>query len=252
MHSGLRAVPFLALGLLVVGGCGGDAGTSVVASDFSGTWSGTYALTGAQAAEGVPFRIDDLTGLDDTGMVFGSLASDHVAGAIAGTVDDHGRVVGVVENTVDGAMWTAIVERTGDGISIRLDREGTVATGQGTVAAPANGINYQVTITNQTDQVMPVELHTSHLYDHPEDYVWVEPGQSYTYETGAWCSIGIEGYRQGRVDEWKMSYYPVNCWGKETDGWRFWPCCRSSNWVIQPNPDHAGLCPTCSAILRKL
>ncbi len=263
MHLGSRAVPVLAALLLtMMAGCEGDDGTSApanpVASDFSGTWSGTYTLSGAQSATEVPFDLVNVTGWDETNMVAGSLESEHITGAFAGTLDAAGAVVGEVDNEVDGKIWTVVVTRTDAGIKLDLSGEALAANGEGELGAPANGINYKTTITNQTNVRIPVQLYTYRLMVYSEEYVWIEPGESYTYETGAWCPIGFEGESWGDSPGMVHGYFiDTDCRGNQTVGkekW-LWVCCRSAQFAIQWNyPSSENLCqpPVCEFDLNKI
>lgn len=226
--------PIAALTLLIIAGCDSEGGTPVPgkASAFTGTWSGTASVSGAQTAAGVPFRLDNVNGIDENGAVFGSVDSTWVAGAFAGEVDDQGRVDGIVDNTVDGLTWTLALARTDDGISIDIHNDELAFTGLGSPSAPANGINYKTSITNKTDKAHYVILYTERLlfdFVHAEEQVLLEPGQTYTYETGAWCTLGWRPY-------YKRAFSEVNCRG-DPHGWWTRPCCRSANWEIRPKAD---------------
>ncbi|MFA6032881.1 MAG: hypothetical protein WC889_08290 [Myxococcota bacterium] len=219
----------IAIALLLAAGCQSGSKSIAKASDYTGTWSGTYSLSGAQTGAIVPFTLDNLAGMDENATVFGSLDSQYVAGAFAGTVDDTGKAVGVVDNTVDGKMWTATVARTESGISIDLHNDASSVTGLGTTGAPANG-GYKTTVTNKSDVLQTITLVTEHLVsDHLEEQADLQPGETYTWETGGWCPSGFKIIKED------LPY--TDCWGdpKYEKNW-FWPCCRSSTWEIQAVP----------------
>ena len=219
----------VAIALLLAAGCQSGSNSITKASDYTGTWSGTYSLSGAQAAAIVPFTLDNLVGVDENATVFGSLDSQYLSGAFAGTVDNTGNAVGVVDNKVDGTMWTATVARTESGISIDLHSDASSVTGLGTTGAPANG-GYKTTVTNKSDVLQCITLVTEHLVnDHLEEQVDLQPGETYTWETGGWCPSGFKIIKEDLPT--------TDCWGnpKYEKNW-FWPCCRSSTWEIQAVP----------------
>jgi hypothetical protein len=224
------------IALLFAAGCQSGSKSIAKASDYTGTWSGTYSLSGTQTGADVPFMFDNMTGLDENGVVFGSLDSQYVAGAFAGTVDDTGNVVGVVDNTVDGTMWTATVAKTAGGISIDLHNDTLSVTGLGATGPPANGGyktvvgGYKTVVTNKSDVLQTITLVTEHLTcDHLEEQADLQPGETHTWVTGGWCPAGFKIIKEG------LPY--TNCWGdpKDEKDW-FWPCCRSSTWEIQAVP----------------
>jgi hypothetical protein len=220
----------VAIALLFAAGCdGASRSIATNASDYDGTWTGTYSLSGAQTGANVPFTLDNVLGVDETGVVFGSMDSQYVAGAFAATVDDQGIAVGVVDNTVDGTMWTATVARTEAGISLDLHNDASSLTGLGAVGAPANG-GYKTIITNKSDVLQTITLVTEHLVaDHLEEQADLQPGETFTWETGGWCPSGFKIIKVG------LPF--TDCWGdpKDEKNW-FWPCCRSSTWEIQSIP----------------
>jgi hypothetical protein len=223
--------PIVFLTLLIIVCCENDGGTaaSVKASDYSGTWSGTCSVSGAQTVVDVPFQFDNLAWSDQSGLVAGAVESQFVAGAFAGTVDASGQVVGIVDNSVDGTMWTAILARTGDGISVDLQNDELAVTGQAVAVAPANSGGYKTTVKNGTSEQISLGLYTKRIgKDFLEEDVKVAPGESYTYETGGWCPMGFPPYG---------SFAPTDCWGtaQEYRLW-FWCCCRSSSWEVRPVP----------------
>lgn len=219
----------VAIALLFTAGCNSDSKSTTKASDYTGTWSGAYSLSGAKTGSDVPFTMHKLAGIDENAIVFGRMDSQHVAGAFAATVEDTGKAVGVVDNTVDGTMWIATVAKTESGISIHLHNEASSATGQGTTGVTASG-GYKTTITNKSDVLQTITLVTEHLVsDHLEAQADLQPGETYTWETGGWCPEGFKIIKVG------LPY--TDCWGnpKDEKNW-FWPCCRSSTWEIQAVP----------------
>ena len=120
MRSYIVAITVLTF--LTMAGCDGDGGPSASgkASDYTGTWKGTYTLSGDLSATGVVFEFYNVNGYDTNGLVAGSVESKYVTGAYAGMMDATGAAVGEIDNEVDGTVWTAVVARTDSGISIDL------------------------------------------------------------------------------------------------------------------------------------
>jgi hypothetical protein len=237
----LSSVAFL---FLALAGCGSEdeAAAEAKASDFSGDWSGTYALSGAQSAETVPFDFFNVTGVDDSGMVVGTLESEHVTGAFYGTLDASGVVVGEVDNEVDATIWMATVAKTDAGISLDLNTDALSVAGEGTPSAPANGLSYKTTITNKTDQTVKGVALWTRCFSIMEGIKLcpishappLAPGESYTFETELHCPLGLT--KNFNADN-KRSFPDTSCQGKvkDTEDW-LWCCCRNSSWEIRPEP----------------
>lgn len=251
MHARTFAASLATLALLLASGCGdgSEAVEAAKASTFTGDWIGTYAMSGTQTASGVAFRLDNLTGVDANSTVFGSIDSQYVAGSFAGTVDDTGTVVGIVENDVDGTTWAASMAKTGNGISLDLFGETGSITGLGEPSPPHNGlIHYKTTIKNTTNKPIDFSLFTEIMgesqvgtqtglgfYARDEGAVTLQPGESHTYETGNVCPWGFKPWLIRLTDP--MPFPETACSGKPKDveDW-FWPCCRSSSWEIRATP----------------
>jgi hypothetical protein len=231
---------------LALTGCDSEEETpEAKASDFSGDWSGTYALSGAQSAEAVPFDFFNVTGVDDSGMVVGTLESEHATGAFYGTVDASGVVVGEVENEVDATIWMATVAKTEAGVSLDLNNDTLSISGEGTPSAPSNGLNYKTTVTNKTDQTLHGVRLWIHWWNQPTPGVSVHPleeapalapGESYTFESGLDCPMGLDIEIPFLADG-KSNFHSTTCTGKlkDIEDWWWW-CCRNSSWEIRPVP----------------
>ncbi len=227
------AVLFLALT-----GCGDDGeAAKTKASDFNGTWTGTYALSGEQSKDGVPFTLHELSGTDEDGVVAGYLESEYLTGAFAGTLEASGSVVGEVASEVDGTTWTAVAELVDGGIFVDFTNEVLSATGEGAVAAPANKIGYKYTFVNKSEVEVDVDLWVRELgATFSKGVAHIMPNEEFTYETGLKCAMGVSGWSAMLITG-SFQYFPdMSAWGKVKDqkNW-FWPFCASATWWILPD-----------------
>lgn len=147
--------------LVVAAGCGGSGGdtpatvvdqTPVVvdpvvtppvtvskASDFTGNWSGLYAV-GAETVTPVTL---DLAGVDGNNSVSGKIYSADLSGPFTGTVNTStGAVTGTVVNKVDQNTWAVGLGMVNNELKITSATYGAASLGTGScTATPVLGVD---------------------------------------------------------------------------------------------------------------
>ena len=92
-------------------------------------------------------------------------------------------------------------------------------------AYAGGGINYKVTVTNPTDLQCKVTVWTDKVTTagNMGEKV-IGAGGSSTWETGAWCPIGVTGTIYSKVDKTWLKMQDTNCYGnKQSMEWA--PAC---------------------------
>lgn len=90
-------------------------GTVAGAAEYSGSWNGSYTLTGVPGA--TPLSLT-LVGVSNTGLVTGSIYSQYVFGPVVGSVTNDGTATLSVQNGADGSTWAIALTKTTNGITI--------------------------------------------------------------------------------------------------------------------------------------
>lgn len=101
--------------------------TAAKASDYTGSWTGTYAAPGGTAT---PVTIS-LVGTDVANTVTGKVYSANLAGTFTGAVDNAGNIAGTVANMVDGHSWNIQLGILGNVVTIIKATYGAASLGTG-------------------------------------------------------------------------------------------------------------------------
>lgn len=101
-------------------------------------------------------------------------------------------------------------------------------------AYAGGGVDYEVTVRNDTKNEFTVILYVSKIYNVDYLNAVLNPGQSHTFHTGALCPSGLYAKTIEQDDSGlKHIYFYTHLLGYEVSGEAaFSACCWSSSWRI--------------------